>query len=291
MEYVPERFHPYVHLARLDRPIGVWLLLLPGWWGILLASAQLSGLTFNTVWLMVLFGVGAIVMRAAGCVINDLWDRNMDAEVERTKTRPLASGDLTVLQGVVFLGALLFLGFCILMLLNGATIILGLVSIPLVILYPLAKRFTDWPQAVLGLTFNFGALMGWTAVMGGIGIQAILLYAAGFFWTMGYDTIYAHQDKEDDALIGVRSTALKFGDDSKMWVSGFYAVMLLCLATALSLSAVNLIALPGLAVIAVHLFWQMSRWDPDDNQSSLKMFQSNRDLGLIVLGVIFLGGF
>ena len=288
---VPEKFHPYIYLARLDRPIGIWLLLLPGWWAILLAASQLSGVTFKAFILLMVFAIGAVVMRAAGCVINDLWDRKLDSQVERTQNRPLASGDLSVSQAMVFLAGLLFIGFCILILMNPATVLLGLLTIPLIIAYPLTKRFTYWPQAVLGLTFNFGALMGWTAVMGSLSFQAFFLYVAAFFWTLGYDTIYAHQDKEDDALVGVKSTALKFGEDSKKWVSGFYAAMLLSFALALTLSSANLLALPGLAFIAAHLFWQIGRWDPEDQASCLKIFKSNRDLGFVVLAVIFISGF
>ena len=291
IEKVPEKFHPYIYLARLDRPIGVWLLLLPAWWGILFASSQLGGLTFKVFSLLVLFILGAVAMRAAGCVINDLWDRKLDAQVERTSLRPLASGDLAVAQALVFLAILLMVGFCVLLLMNGTTILLGLLTIPLIVIYPFMKRITFWPQAVLGLTFNFGALMGWTAVMDAMSFQAVLLYIGACFWTLGYDTIYAHQDKEDDALIGVKSTALKFGEDSKKWVSGFYAVMLVCIAVAFALSAVNLLALPGLALVAAHLFWQIGRWDMDDPASSLEVFKSNRDIGFLVLGVIFLSGF
>ena len=291
IEKIPERFRPYIYLARMDRPIGVWLLVLPCFWAILLASAQLSGFTFKTFFLLILFSIGAVVMRSAGCVINDIWDRKLDAQVERTSVRPLAAGVLSVNQALVFLGILLAIGFCILIMLNGTTILLGLLTIPLIIAYPLTKRITFWPQAVLGLTFNFGALMGWSAVMDGVGLQAVFLYVAAFFWTLGYDTVYAHQDKDDDAMIGVKSTALKFGRDSKRWVSGFYAAMLVCLAFSLALSSLNALALPGLALAAAHLFWQIGRWDMDDSESSLSVFKSNRDLGFLILAIIFVSGF
>lgn len=291
VERLPDKYQPYVYLARLDRPIGVWLLLLPGWWSIALASAHLSGVTFRVCGLFLLFFIGAVVMRAAGCVINDLWDRKIDAEVERTSVRPLASGTVSVGQALVFLAGLLSIGFVILILLNGMTILLGLLSLPLVAIYPFMKRITFWPQAFLGLTFNFGALMGWSAVMDGVGLQAFMLYLAGFFWTLGYDTIYAHQDKEDDALVGVKSTALKFGVKSKEWVSVFYAFMLVCLSLALTFSAANVLALPCLALVAAHLFWQIGRWDMDDPASSLKIFKANRDLGFLILMTIFIAGF
>ncbi|MEM7651347.1 MAG: 4-hydroxybenzoate octaprenyltransferase, partial [Pseudomonadota bacterium] len=291
IDKLPDHWHPYVYLARLDRPIGVYLLLLPSLWGITLASSQLSGINFGVLGLLILFAIGAIVMRAAGCVINDLWDRKLDQQVERTSVRPLAAGDVSVRQALVFLAALLIIGFCILLLMNGTTIILGLLCVPLIVIYPFTKRITFWPQAVLGLTFNFGALMGWAAVMDNISLQALCLYAAAFCWTLGYDTVYAHQDKEDDALVGVKSTALKFGAESKKWVSGFYTGMLIFLATALALSSVNMLALVGLALVAAHLFWQMGDWEMDDPESSLKIFKANRDLGLLVLAVIFISGF
>ncbi len=291
IQRVPEKWHSYIYLARLDRPIGVWLLLLPACWSIILASSQLAGVSFKVVALLVFFAVGAVVMRAAGCVINDLWDRNLDSQVERTSVRPLASGDISVSQALVFLGILLSIGFCILILMNGTTILLGLLTIPLIVIYPFMKRITFWPQGVLGLTFNFGALMGWAAVMNSMSLQAFLLYIAACFWTLGYDTIYAHQDKEDDALIGVKSTALKFGEDSKKWVSGFYSAMLVSLALAFALSDVNLLALPGLALVAAHFFWQIGQWDMDDPVSSLAVFKSNRDLGFLILGVILVSGF
>ena len=230
-------------------------------------------------------------MRAAGCVINDVWDRNLDKAVERTSVRPLASGDLSVSQAAMFLGVLLFIGFCILISLSGTAILLGLLTIPMIAVYPLVKRFSYWPQAMLGLTFNFGALMGWAAVMDDMALQAVLLYMAAFFWTLGYDTVYAHQDKDDDAVVGIKSTALKFGDESKKWIGGFYGAMLFCLSLSLALSPTNLIALPGLALIGAHLFWQISNWDMDDPASSLQTFKSNRDLGVLVLIVILASSF
>ena len=291
IEKLPEQYKPYAYLARIDRPIGAWLLALPGWWGITLAASHFTGFDFRAAWLVLLFGTGAIVMRAAGCVINDIWDRNLDKEVERTSVRPLASGEISVPQALAFLGILLFIGFFILISLSGTAILLGLLTIPMIAVYPLVKRFSYWPQAMLGLTFNFGALMGWAAVMDDMAVQATLLYLAAFFWTMGYDTIYAHQDKDDDVIVGIKSTALKFGDDSKKWVGGFYAAMLFFLSLALALSPTNLIALPGLALVGAHLFWQLSNWDMDDHASSLKMFKANRDLGLLVLGVILVSSF
>jgi len=286
IEKVPETFQPYLYLARIDRPVGVWLLLLPGWWSIVLASGSIGGFGLGSAWLMVLFCIGAFVMRAAGCVINDLWDRKLDSAVERTRARPLASGQVTIVQALCFLTILLLVGFCILLLMNGTTILLGLLSIPLIILYPFMKRVTFWPQAFLGLTFNFGALMGWSAVTGSLTLAPLCLYIACIFWTLGYDTIYAHQDKEDDALIGVKSTALKFGVQSKKWVSVFYALALIFVGVAILMSGAPLFCLTGVLIMAAHMIWQVRTWDMDDPASSLTVFKSNRDFGLIVLVVM-----
>ncbi|MAF97466.1 MAG: 4-hydroxybenzoate octaprenyltransferase [Micavibrio sp.] len=286
---MPKKWQGYIHLARLDRPIGIWLLLLPGWWSIFLASGANERVSwFETLFVLLLFFIGAVVMRAAGCVINDLWDRDIDAKVERTALRPIPSGAVSVKQAFLFLLGLLAFGFIILLQLNVAAIILGLVCVPLVIAYPLMKRFTFWPQAFLGLTFNFGALIGWAAIDGRISMAALLLYAGGILWTLGYDTIYAHQDKDDDALIGVRSTALKFGEKSKLWVGGFYG--LAALIFTLSFWGVGYGVLPSIGcftVIAAHFIWQLWRWDMDDQQSCLRVFKSNRDFGFLMLLLCF----
>ena len=285
-KYVPEKFWPYVYLGRLDRPIGVWLLLLPGWWAIFLAS---EGLTLRAVWMFLMFGIGAIAMRAAGCVINDIWDRDLDKKVERTAVRPLAAQDLSVLQALKFLGVLLLIGFLVLIQTNAVTVILGIVSIPFVIAYPAMKRITWWPQAFLGLTFNFGALMGWAAITEVLAPSAFLLYMGGFFWTMGYDTIYAHQDKEDDIFAGIKSTALKFGDSSKLWVAGFYACSFMFLVWAFAAQGwfLPLFLVPA----GLHLAWQIKSWDMNDAGSALKLFKSNRDFGLLVFGAALLSVF
>ncbi len=288
IENLPERYRPYVYLARLDRPIGIWLLLLPCFWSMALAYGAAGVFSFRAIWLAILFTLGAIVMRSAGCVINDLWDRKIDALIERTAVRPIASGEISIAGAIVFLSALLFGGFCILIMMNGTVILQGLLVIPLIVAYPLAKRFTNWPQLILGMTFNFGALMGWSAVMDDIALAPFLLYSAAILWTLGYDTIYAHQDKEDDALVGVKSTALIFGRASKMWVGAFYFGMILCLSLAFALAGVNLLALPGLVIIGAHLAWQLYQWDIDDPESALETFKSNRDLGLIILAVVIL---
>ncbi|XP_076909632.1 4-hydroxybenzoate polyprenyltransferase, mitochondrial-like [Bidens hawaiensis] len=217
--YLPESVRPYAHLARLDKPIGTWLLAWPCMWSITLAASPGHLPDFK---MMALFGCGAFLLRGAGCTINDLLDRDIDTKVERTKSRPIASGALTPFQGISFLVIQLLLCFAILLQLNNYSIVLGASSLLLVFTYPLMKRITFWPQAFLGLTFNWGALLGWSAIRGSLDPAIVLpLYLSGVCWTLVYDTIYAHQDKEDDKIVGVKSTALRFGDSTKIWVSGF----------------------------------------------------------------------
>ncbi|MBL4804076.1 MAG: 4-hydroxybenzoate octaprenyltransferase [Alphaproteobacteria bacterium] len=289
IEKLPDTVQPYIYLMRLDRPIGIWLLLFPGWWSILLASHSSMVSMGSIIYALVVFFIGAVVMRGAGCIINDLWDKNIDLKVERTAGRPLASGALTSIQAIQLLVGLLFAGFTILITLSGTTIVLGILTIPMIISYPLFKRFTYWPQAALGLTFNFGALMGWTAITGGLAWAPFAMYVGCFFWTMGYDTIYAHQDREDDAIVGVKSTALKFGDDSKKWVSGFYAAAFLFFLLAFYLAGVGFVGLLMLGAVGGHFFWQIKQWHLDSNSSALRMFKSNRDLGFVMLAVILSG--
>ena len=293
----PAPARPYVRLMRLDGPIGTWLLLLPCWWGMALASAAghaANGAWWPDPWQMALFGIGALVMRGAGCTINDILDRDFDARVARTRSRPIPAGEITVPQALLFLAAQLALAFLILLQFNPPTIWLGIASLALVFPYPLMKRITWWPQLFLGLTFNWGALMGWTAVTGRLApaemLPAIVLYAAGIFWTLGYDTIYAHQDKADDVLIGVKSTALKLGAASRTWIAGFYAATVLGIAIAAELAGLSRWYLLPLAVAGLHLLWQVSRWQPDDPDDCMRMFKSNRDFGLVVLVGLIAGG-
>lgn len=280
---LPTPVLPYIHLARLDRPIGIWLLLLPGWWAIMQATGGLRAVGLHDFFMMALFGAGAIIMRAAGCIINDLWDIKFDRAVARTNTRPLAAGKISPQQALIFLLALLCMGFMILMQLPLVSVLLGFLTIPLIILYPLMKRITWWPQLFLGIVFNFGALMGWAAVTGILEPPALLLYAGGIFWTLGYDTIYAHQDKEDDARIGIKSTALKLGPKSPYWVAAFYALSLFLIFLAFAAAHAGALSLILLSAPAAHLFRQLRRWDMNDPASSLSIFRSNRDFGLLVL--------
>lgn len=281
---LPELARPYARLMRLDRPIGTWLLLWPCLWGLAMAAQGWPD------WrIVLLFAVGALVMRGAGCVINDLYDRHLDAQVERTASRPLASGALSVTQALVFLGGLLLIGLSILLQFNRFTQGLGLLSMAVVIVYPLAKRVTWWPQLVLGLAFNWGALMGWTAVYGSLAPAPFLLYASGIFWTLGYDTIYAHQDKRDDALIGIKSLALRLGDESRAWLAGFYSFSLILLTMAGYETGLGLGFYLVLPLAIVHATYQLVTWRMDDPANCLQRFRWNRDYGLIVFIAILCG--
>jgi 4-hydroxybenzoate polyprenyltransferase len=283
IEHLPERLRPYAVLARWDRPIGTWLLLWPCWWALALAPGRPDW------WLVPLFGIGAVAMRGAGCVVNDLTDRELDAQVARTRDRPLASGRLGVPQALAFLALQLLVGALVLLAFNGVAVALALASLPLIVIYPLMKRITWWPQAFLGVTFNWGALVGWAAATGELATPALLLYAAGFFWTLGYDTIYAHQDKADDALIGIRSTARRLGAATPRWLWGFYAVTLGLLAAAGWSAGLGFGFYALLLAVAGHFAWQIRTLDLDDPRSCLRRFRSNRELGLLVFLAIVAG--
>ncbi|MCZ6764793.1 MAG: 4-hydroxybenzoate octaprenyltransferase [Alphaproteobacteria bacterium] len=282
---LPRAAQPYLELARIDRPIGTWLLLLPGWWALAM-SAPAGATTGMVLYYFALFGVGAVVMRGAGCVVNDLADREFDATVARTASRPLPSGAVSVRQALIFLGLLLIAGLVILLQFNRFAVLVGAASLVLVVTYPFMKRITYWPQAVLGLTFNWGALLGWAAMRGTIDGATIALYGAGFFWTLGYDTIYAHQDRQDDALVGIKSTALLLGEASAKWIAVFYAAAILLLGAAGWLTFGVVGAWPfwlGLAFCAAHLTGQLVRTDFSDSANCLATFKANRNFGLIFL--------
>lgn len=277
---IPVWLRGYLKLARLDRPIGTWLLLWPCIWAIVLAAP--GGMSTVDYRLIGIFVIGAIVMRGAGCTYNDIVDHNFDAKVARTAQRPIPSGALSVHQAWGFLGLQLLVGLAVLMTFNTLTIGLGIASLALVITYPFMKRITYWPQAWLGLTFNWGALMGWTAVTGVISPPAIALYAAGFFWTLGYDTIYAHQDKEDDALIGIKSSALALGNQTVPFVIAMFTCTIVLLALAASLVHLSWVSCAFLLVAACHFSWQVATLDINDTANCLKRFVSNREIGFIV---------
>ena len=280
---LPRGLQDYGLLARLDRPIGTWLLLIPCLWGLAIAGG-----TEALIWAP-LFALGAIAMRGAGCTINDMADRDIDRLVERTRARPLAAGRLGMRDALVFLALQLGLGLVVLLFLPWTAAIIALCSMPLVIAYPFMKRVTYWPQAVLGLTFNWGVLVGYAMVMDGLGLPALFLYAAGIAWTLGYDTIYAHQDKEDDALIGVMSSALKLGDATHGWLYGFYAVMLGCLAAAGHAAGLGPLFFMALLPVAGVLVWNVYGLELDDPSDCLMRFRANRGLGLLVLIALLLG--
>jgi 4-hydroxybenzoate polyprenyltransferase len=281
VDQTPGWIRPYLRLARLDRPIGTWLLLWPCWWSLALARPPMS-----MWWLFIIFAIGATVMRGAGCVYNDIVDRDFDAAVERTRHRPLAAGVVNVAQAVSFMGILLFIGLLVLLSLNSFAVWLGAASLLIVAIYPFMKRYTDWPQLVLGLAFNWGALLGWAAVKGNVAPPAVALYAAGILWTLGYDTIYAHQDKEDDALLGLRSTALRFGRMTKPWLVLFYGGMTGLLALSAYLANLHPVFYVVGAFAAVHLAAQIIFTDLDDPDSCLRCFRSNHWLGALVFAAI-----
>ena len=289
----PAWLHPYLKLARLDRPIGTWLLLFPCWWSLALALKAESGMTrlgWQDLVPVLYFALGALIMRGAGCTFNDIADRDFDAKVARTALRPIPAGQVSVKQAAAFLGVLLLAGLAILLQFNGLTVILGISSLALVATYPFMKRITYWPQAWLGLTFNWGALMGWTAITGSLSWPPLLLYIGGLAWTLGYDTIYAHQDKEDDALIGVKSTALKLGSATKSWLVVFYGLALALMGAAGWLIGLNWIFLAALAAMAVQMAWQVIQLRQDDPADCLRKFHSNRILGwLYMVGIIASG--
>ena len=283
---VPAPLRPYFRLARLDRPIGTWLLLFPCWWSIALAAPPGGG---PNIRLLVLFALGALVMRGAGCTINDMADRDFDRRVTRTASRPMASGAVSMRGALVFLALQLLIGLVILLQLSPLAIALGVASLALIVTYPFMKRVTYWPQAFLGLTFNWGALMGYAAAKDRLDAAPLLLYAAGIAWTLVYDTIYAHQDKEDDALIGIRSTALKFGAATRRWLVPFAIAMTLLLAAMIAAAGLGLFAWLALIGVAGHLAWQIATVDFDNPADCLAKFHSNRKLGWILLIGVILG--
>ena len=282
----PPWSRPYLRLSRLDRPIGSWLLLMPCWWSVGLAGMRTEH--FPSVSHIVLFFIGAFAMRGAGCTWNDLVDRNLDGLVERTRSRPIPSGQVTVAQATAFMMAQALIGFLVLIAFNRYTVITGLVSLLVVVIYPFMKRITYWPQIFLGLAFSWGALMGWPAAFGRLDWPAIVLYAGSIAWVIGYDTIYAHQDREDDLLIGIKSTALLFGENTRPMLASFYVVAVMLIGIAGLMAGGGLIFILGLIAFAAHLAWQVMRLDINDSAHCLKLFKSNRDAGLMLFGAMLL---
>lgn len=285
----PPATRPWLRLSRADRPIGTWLLLLPCWWGLALAALASGGFGLRDLWIALGCAVGAAVMRGAGCTWNDITDRDFDAAVARTRSRPIPAGQVTVRGALIWLGVQVAMGAAILLSLDRAAIWLGLASLAPVAIYPFAKRFTWWPQVFLGIAFNWGALLAWAAHRGTLEWPAVALYGAGVAWTLFYDTIYAHQDKEDDALIGVKSTARLFGEQSHRWLAGFGCVAVALMALAVwgarpagAGAVATLLAALAPVMLGVHLAWQWRRLRIDDPAACLRLFRSNRDAGLLV---------
>jgi len=277
----PPWSRPYLRLARLDRPIGSWLLLLPCWWSAALAAdvaRDITPLPLN----LVLFFVGAFAMRGAGCTWNDITDRDLDAMVERTRSRPIPAGEVSVRAALVFLVAQALIGLLVLLQFNRFAVATGIASLAIVAIYPFMKRITWWPQIVLGLAFSWGALMGFAVTFAQLDATALVLYAGSISWVIGYDTIYAHQDAEDDALIGIKSTARLFAERTQSALVVFYGLAVVLIGTALVLAGVRIPAWIGLAAFAGQLAWQIRRLQISDPALCLKLFRSNRDAGLLL---------
>lgn len=287
--YAPAVTRPYLRLSRADRPAGTWLLLLPCYWGLALAVLATDRFSTHDIWTILGCAAGAFLMRGAGCTWNDITDRDFDAEVARTRSRPIPSGQVTVRNAAIWMFAQAMIAFAILLTFYGAAIALGVLALLPVAIYPFAKRFTWWPQVFLGVAFNWGALLAWAAHTGTLSWAAVVLYAAGIAWTLFYDTIYAHQDTEDDALIGIKSTARLFGENSRRWLSGFMILTVMLMGFAVLMVTIDrsvlslVVALGGPWAMGWHLTWQLSRFDPDDGNGLLHLFRSNRNAGLIPL--------
>ncbi|HKA79422.1 MAG TPA: 4-hydroxybenzoate octaprenyltransferase [Xanthobacteraceae bacterium] len=282
----PAWTRPYLRLARFDRPIGSWLLLLPCWWSLGLAAVQ-AGTQVN-LWYVLLFFIGAFAMRGAGCTWNDIVDRDLDARVERTRSRPIPSGQVTVTAAAIFLALQALVGLAVLLQFNRFTVYTGFASLGVVAVYPFMKRITYWPQIMLGLAFSWGALMGWPAIFGRLDLPALLLYAGAICWVIGYDTIYAHQDREDDALVGIKSTALLFRERTKPVLAVFYVLAVVLLASAGWSAGAGIVFSLGLIAFAAHLAWQIRHLDINDPVNCLVVFKSNRDAGLILFAGLVL---
>jgi 4-hydroxybenzoate polyprenyltransferase len=282
----PAFTRPYLRLARLDRPIGSWLLLMPCWW-----SAGLAGIAADrlpSLMHIVLFFIGAFAMRGAGCTWNDLVDRDLDGKVERTRSRPIPSGQVTAKQAAVFMGAQSLVGLIVLLQFNWFTVLTGFASLAVVAVYPFMKRITYWPQIFLGLAFSWGALMGWPAAFGRLDLPAFVLYAGSIAWVIGYDTIYAHQDREDDMMIGIKSTALLFGKNTPAMLAIFYTLAVVLIGIAGLMAGGGVIFMVGLLAFGAHLAWQIVTIDIDDPAHCLMLFRANRDAGLILFGAMLL---
>lgn len=293
---LPHSLWPYAQLARWDRPIGWKLLMWPCFWSLILAmdakdfSSELHPYPVAlAIWYLFLFFIGAIAMRGAGCTWNDLVDQKIDNKVERTRSRPLPSGQVSRLQAKIFMGLQCLVGLIVLVEFNPFSIILGISSLVVVAIYPFMKRVTDWPQFFLGLAFNWGALMGWATIYGRLDFAPLSLYFGSVLWTIGYDTIYAHQDKEDDAIVGVHSTARLFGEKTKSALVFLYSGFLVLSLIAFLLAGVPAFAYLGLLLAAIHMFYQIITIDIDNNSECLRLFKSNSTVGCLIFFGLVLG--
>ncbi|WP_339693773.1 4-hydroxybenzoate octaprenyltransferase [Celeribacter baekdonensis] len=283
----PAWTRPYLRLSRADRPVGTWLLLLPCWWGALLAAAETGTFGLRTLWIMIGCALGAWLMRGAGCTWNDISDRNFDGKVERTKSRPIPSGQVTVKQAAIWMVLQALIALVILLSFGKLAIALGFLSLLPVMIYPFAKRFTWWPQVFLGIAFNWGAILAYAAVSGRLSAAPFFFYFAGIAWTIFYDTIYAHQDKDDDAMIGVKSTARLFGDNTALWLRRFLVITVVLMGAGVVEALVDrsvlalVVALGAPWAMGLHMTWQMTKLDTENPDMCLKLFRSNRDTGLL----------
>ena len=279
--YLPASVRPFARLARWDRPIGIYLLMWPCWWSSLAASLA-SGASVPAISNLFFFFAGAVAMRGAGCTYNDIIDRKIDAKVERTRGRPIPSGAVGIGSAALFMVLQALIGLIVLLQFNALTVRLGFLSLVIVAIYPFMKRITHWPQAVLGLAFGWGALVGWTAVRDHVDLAPLLLYLGTITWIIGYDTIYAHQDREDDALIGMKSTALKFGARTKPWLAGLYALTIIFFLLAAIMAEGSGLSLLGIAVGGVMLAWQVGTLDINDSANCLERFRANQRFGMVI---------
>ena len=298
--FCPEWSQPFLRLSRMDRPIGTWLLLIPCWWGLLVAILQSGGtlISLKVLWIAIVCILGAILMRGAGCTWNDITDRNLDAKVARSKSRPLPSGLISLKLAVIWMIIQLILSAILLLTLNWFAVFVGVLSLVVVVIYPFAKRFTWWPQLFLGFAFNWGVLLSWSAYQNSLSISPLFLYIAGIFWTLFYDTIYAHQDKEDDVRIGIKSTALRLGSKTTRWLHFFLIGVVVFYILTMSTIYFEgprffslLFCVVGILLMSCHLFVQIKKLDINDAEKCLTLFRSNRDSGLLLVASLCLAVF
>ncbi|WP_038369353.1 4-hydroxybenzoate octaprenyltransferase [Brackiella oedipodis] len=285
-KYLPEAWQPYARICRLDRPVGTWLVVLPA----IAALFQAAG-GFPNIGRLIIFCLGALIVRSAGCTINDIWDRDFDKHVQRTRSRPLTSGQITLHNAVIFLVAQLLLAACLLFFINAYSVLMAILVLPLVIIYPLCKRFTYWPQIVLGAAFNWGMLMAWTDTTDHLPLEAILMWLGAIAWQVGYDSMYAYADMEDDLKLGLKSTAIRFGEQGYAWLAGFYAAAVLLWSLAGHSMGMNYGYWIAMVLVCLHFFWQLNKFNINNRSQSFFLFKANIISGVILLVGAWLGTF